>query len=420
MTVSPATMGCTSDRGTPRSPGRSLKSFSVPTKGSNNFASLFFLLLFPCFYIYHYGLARGLYPPLVAGWFGPVSVVVASVMGLFLLRDLSQGLARRGFGFMLGFLLFLGYTVAVALSHVLFGEQAIMVEAQRQYVATAIGWLALFGIGFYLRWTERLLAWSSLFFYAMVIIAWWHIDVGRMMFYAAQVFEVTDGIATYQGFARSFVLISMLLLAYETKLANQMFTAAVASATLFILGARAEWAGFLAVVAVWFFLGHRQSGWRFRILVIVLFIAVGLAATMVPSLTSSRQLELVDIFSSTSWEGRVGLLASGWGDILENPLLGNFGGHIRASSVGGYIHNVLSAWHAFGLLGFLLYFGMSIAAFVGSALVVLRRNASVEEAKLALFVTFFSLILIVAAKSIYWQVPALGWGLTAGLFRNAD
>lgn len=385
------------------------------------FAGLFFVLLFPFFFLYHYGLARGFYPSLLAGAFGPISLVAAPLMAAFIAQRLFRGLPRLSFGFTIAFLLFLVYTAVVAVAHYFWGDRAIVAEAQRQYIATAVGWVALFGIGFYLRSSRRLVLWNKVLLCVMAFIAWQHVDLSGMMFYARQIFERSDAVATYQGFARSFALSAMLVLAFERRVVKQTLVVLVSTPTLFILGARSEFAGFLLIVLVWFLLVWREHGARYGTVVLLMLIFLSLLSTqVVPEVRASRQLQLLDLSNSTSWQGRMELLEKGWSDILENPLFGNFGGHIRISGVGGYIHNALSAWHAFGLPGFVLYIGLSVFAFLVSTIAVVKRLGRYEVARLAFFVNMFSVLLIVVAKSVYWQVPALGWGLAAGLLRELN
>jgi hypothetical protein len=379
-------------------------------------AELFFVLLFPLFYIYHYGLAAGLYPPVLAGWFGPVSVVAATIMSFLLVKALHRGLPRPFATLTLAFLVMLAYTLMVALSHYLFGDQSIMPEAQRQYVALAVSWIALFGIGFHLRPNNSFVTWNRFLFYVMVVIAWWHVDLSKMMFYAKQVLEVSTGVATYQGFARSFVITAILLMVAETKPAKQIWVVALSIATLFILGARSEFVGFVLLVPLWFLMNVRRTGWRFVVSTGLLLLGMPVVGMFIPEIVSSRQFQLLDLSSAPSWQGRTMLLSLGWQDIREHLLFGNFGGHIRIAGLGGYIHNVLSAWHAFGLPGFILYLGLSVAAVVRAALIVLGDRCPTTRAQYALFINLFSLILLIGAKSVYWSVPALGWGLAAGLW----
>lgn len=382
-------------------------------------AEAFFILLFPMFFFYHYGVAVGLFPRYLAGWFGAVSLVAATLLGPLLVIAVAKGLPRASFSLTMVFLILLAYTTVIAVANWFLGDPVVRMEAIRQYAAMAAGWVALFGVGFYMPSHGALMKWNRYLLYAMALIAWRHVDSERMIFYAAQDLLISDGVASYQGFARSFALTAMFVIANETRMLNQTVGAVVSVATLFILGARSEWAGFVVVASIWFVWTCKQRGWRFTFSALLLLIILLVLALQIPSLSASRQLELFNLAESTSWQGRVEFLVRGLADISEHPIFGDFGGHIRSSGVGGYIHNILSAWHAFGLLGFALYTGLCVTPVIIMVYIVFLRGWRSSLAKFAFNVALFSLILVVVAKPIYWQVPALGWGLVAGILRNS-
>ena len=60
-----------------------------------------------------------------------------------------------------------------------------------------------------------------------------------------------------------------------------------------------------------------------------------------------------------------------WHTIETSPFFGDY-----ASETIGYAHNALSAWVSFGLGGFLLYVGLVVWAFAGSAVRLLSAPTS--------------------------------------------
>lgn len=130
--------------------------------------------------------------------------------------------------------------------------------------------------------------------------------------------------------------------------------------------------------------------------------------------TATRNLELAELSKSQSLQVRGELMRKGWLDIKSSPVLGVYGGQMREPDgiFGHYMHNALSAWHQFGFLPFLIYCGLCIAP----ALMAGWRmyGGSTDPMwTLTLYVGAFTLLLAVFAKSIFWAMPALAWGLLA-------
>jgi hypothetical protein len=97
---------------------------------------------------------------------------------------------------------------------------------------------------------------------------------------------------------------------------------------------------------------------------------------------------------------------------MRSPILGVYAGQVKAhGKFGDYVHNALGMWRSFGLVPFLLYIGLALAAVVTAAKRVIIEGADDPRWHFMLYVSVFCLLLIVGAKSIYWPLPALAWGL---------
>ena len=140
----------------------------------------------------------------------------------------------------------------------------------------------------------------------------------------------------------------------------------------------------------------------------------------------SRQFEVLDISSSKSWRGRLALQKKALGQIAENPLMGKFGGHVLTEDTGKfekghtgrYAHNALSAWVSYGLAGFLLYVSLTLYGCLVSARHVILKRQDEPVWMFALTLNVVCLLLIIASKSVYWPLPALGWGVLAQALAN--
>jgi hypothetical protein len=125
-----------------------------------------------------------------------------------------------------------------------------------------------------------------------------------------------------------------------------------------------------------------------------------------------RQAETFNLPASKSFLERLGMLSDGWSHIVASPLIGDYGGQIRDhGGFGYYIHNALSAWRQYGLLGFLLYMLLSLQASFLTARETIWRGSQDPMWLLAMLVTVYAVALTFAAKSMFWPLPALAWGL---------
>jgi hypothetical protein len=126
-------------------------------------------------------------------------------------------------------------------------------------------------------------------------------------------------------------------------------------------------------------------------------------------LMGSRQLEILDLSQSSSWNAREYMLVYAQQQINQSPILGVYGGHLYFGE-GAYAHNALSAWVSLGFPGFVLYMLACIASAVVSVLALLRYPYSLWV-KLSSLVCMSNLLLVVVSKPIFWEMPAFGWGL---------
>jgi hypothetical protein len=165
-----------------------------------------------------------------------------------------------------------------------------------------------------------------------------------------------DSLATYQGFARSYLFTILPLIAYTRSLPLRLLLYAVGVATLFVNTARTEFVGLLFAIPLFEFYFSRNK-------LIFLGVAVVLAALLfwhlddiVAWLPDSRILELLDLSQSRSANIRHHLTIYARQTIAAHPLLGDYGSY----EPGYYSHNVLSAWVDLGLFGFVYLLAITI------------------------------------------------------------
>jgi len=157
-----------------------------------------------------------------------------------------------------------------------------------------------------------------------------------------------DSLATYQGFARSYLMTFMPVIAHTRSLALRLLLYVVGAATLFVNTARSEFAALLFAIPIIEFYFSRQ-----KLLFLGLAVLIGMTVAahldeIVASLPDNRVLELLDLSQSTSANKRHQLAIYARHTIAAHPLMGDYGSY----EPGYYAHNVLSAWVDLGLFGF--------------------------------------------------------------------
>jgi hypothetical protein len=200
----------------------------------------------------------------------------------------------------------------------------------------------------------RLMAFASLA--AMSAIAFSFSVNGVFYLGALGIARDTESLATYQGFARSYLMTFLPLVAYTRSLPMRLLLYAVGAATLFVNTARSEFAALLFAIPIIEFYFSRH-----KLIFLGLAVTIGMSIYLhlddiIAALPESRILELVDLSHSTSANKRHHLTVYARQTIAAHPLLGDYASY----APGYYSHNVLSAWVDLGLFGFVYVLAITI------------------------------------------------------------
>lgn len=454
-------------------------------KISKTVAIFSFFLLFPGFLFYHQFLAMELIPRFAAGFFGYVSLGALLAFLVLLPWDKDWLNKITGSRYVLWVLVFLFYTSTWTIAHCLFLSGDYITKAGIQSLETVMFWSCLFLIGLFLPLESKFLRWSFLisFVVILVFLLYFSLSTDANSYYARRIYGQTTDISSYQGFARSVLFTLLLLLAVFNSFRARACFMLGGVFVLFMLISRSEFYAFLAVCgALCVISGFRQP--KYFLLLLLIFLEVmTLAAPDImprveiylktlsqdnavetpaaaerdaagntarepvsdnpisadnaarapisevpasadkaaPSSRLNRQFEVLHFSSSKSWERRLALHRRAVRQISENPLMGDFGGHVLQQGsgkyakghTGRYAHNALSAWVTYGLAGFILYFSLTLTGFLVPARQVILKRQNTPYWMFALMLNFVCLLLIIVSKSVYWPLPALGWGVTA-------
>lgn len=392
------------------------------TKILRGTAFLTILCLFPAFFFYHTAIAFNVIPPVLAGFFGPVAIICGAPLILMQLLALIRHRANL-ITMDYIFLATIFYMITWATLNFMFGT-----GFQRDVpffiysLAAVYYWLVLHVAFRNIRLNGKYFVWVLVFFLVgMLLIAL--LNEKGQFFYAAQNADDAGddvAVATYQGFARSALVVAVLLLS----MSNNIKAAAITFATmilLFVLGARSEFAGFVVVSMV---IMLAREGWLKMTLFWTPLLVVGVVIVVFSEnvlSSNSRILQLMNISQSTSYMGREAFAEHAINTISNNFLFGDYGSHLAFGGIGSYSHNALSAWVSYGVTGFLLFVFLLLYALFKSCYILLRfRDSKNPLLVAALGFSVYGIVLAIAAKPVYDPIYAVAWGvLVAALHDRA-
>lgn len=372
-------------------------------------------ILFPGFMLYHMLLAIDIIPPILGGLFGPISMVYF-IIHLILCPFNYRKILNKSPVYYVSTIGFFIYSMFWILAHYIAIDEPYIQIASVQALTTLIIWVALFFIGIHFSYENKIIEKLFLLFFiaAIIFLIYFTLATGNVMFYASEFHALEDysGVSTYQGFARSALVIGVLLLCYKKNPYKRILIMIFTLFILFFLGARSELYGFVLLLVI-LFVANSIKSVRWSILSIgVIASVVLLVLSNIEWLSESRQFEIINLSQSTSMMGRLEYQEVALKQIEDNPVIGYYGGHIvDTGSIGGYAHNALSAWLTYGVFGFIIYVTLTAIATLNSFYYFIKYRTLSSHWTFAFTINCFCLLMMITSKSVYWILPALGWGL---------
>lgn len=381
---------------------------------SHGVAALGFLLLFPGYAVYHYLATSGWMPLFLGGLFGNVSLSLAIfcfAISFWLLRSHVWGGLAQAQLFIASWTYFLLWTVV---GYLAVASEPHGILALRESISTLIIWLAVFFVGSFYQVNSTVQRLALLGFGIVLACGVLHaMTVHESLLGPLLVFSADNDsdarTSTYQGVGRSIMVTAILLSSLFAQHWKQLGVLSLTVLALLALGSRAHLFTTLALTVTTLLLSALKAKRRTAL---VAFTLVAAAAVWLgwSVFLSTRAAEILDLSESTSWQMRLEVQSMALDAIRTSPLLGDFGYHLREIGAGGYAHNALSAWTEFGLLGFLLYISL-VAYFTALSLKrLLSLRSSNTLWRISFGLNLASLILAIAAESVFSVLPALGWG----------
>ncbi len=377
------------------------------------FSMLSVLLLFPGFFLYNYLIATGIIPAFLGGYFGVVTIFL---LVLFLIANIKELLIKKTLVEIIFFILIAWSVVIVITQYILGQPDHYSLEMMHWSISGLVFNVLLYLIAKDLSLNK---AFSVLLFFALLLITTLVVtNIGPSGIYSVGLHAHEFGnenVSTYQGFARSLIFISILLVVYYFGNTKALIVViSLSFLALFFIGARTEMvlllASTFALLAI-----KSMSSWRVLFVMfslsMLLFIAIINVPEMIPG---SRMLELSSIFDSSSAQARANLSLLGWNIIAESPIIGNYGAYTVFGGIGSYPHNLLSAWVNLGLPGFAMYLIiLFLLWYYLFQLFLARKTYSLQFNMLFMFLVALTLAFILAKDHSYMM-----FGFVVGLYVN--
>lgn len=303
-----------------------------------------FFMLFPGFFFYHTLLGTGTTGAFLGGYFAPVSLLFVLPLTSIYLNRMRRD-PRRFHVVDLHLGLFLLYFVAIIAVNAVAGANRTIVG---NHILGILFIFNMFVIASFLDFDGRpfrIMGLLSLGGMSAIAVSY-SVD-GVFYLGSMGIAKDADALATYQGFARSYLITFVPVIAFTRSLPLRLILHALGATTLFLNTARSEFAALMFAIPIIEFYYSRHK-LHFLLCGLILFFVIHLYFDQIlAALPANRILELLDLSRSTSANMRHHLTVHAVQTITAHPLLGDYASY----KPGYYSHNVLSAWVDLGAFG---------------------------------------------------------------------
>lgn len=386
-----------------------------PQSLSLSLASFSFLLLFVGFALYHTLVINFIIPAFLGGFFAQAATLSFLLLIPFSFRFLCQTLK---ISFALSFAQIAAFSLATITTIVFIYYDGLRGPAVVQSFQLLFSWMTLMLVGYFCiqapkeKLLKILLVFSALYF---IYVLYFMISKGQVMlsFGSTEDFEKGE-VAGYQSIARSFSIIAFFCTAFIKNRIVSIFSSIGFAVILFAIGARSEFYAFLAAILAYHGLLSLKFKSSFIAIVLILVSAFGMGVYFFEEISQSRQFQVFNLDSSSSWNEREEFKQKAIQEIMQNPFLGNFGGHVRDGATGTYAHNIMAAYTNYGLVFFLLFLFINLSTLIKSTQMLIR-NPDNREWNFTFLLSFSVVLLLFTGKSVFWQVTYFSWGVFFGV-----
>lgn len=364
-------------------------------------------LLFPGFFFYHTILGIGLMPPILGGFFTPVAIIIL-IIYLLIYFIFKTKLTKS---FLLYFTVFLCWTLYVLFQYVIQYKLNGLSLLNWSLIAIIINTVSYMIMVNFTLIDKKVIRTFTISLIIMCLIIFYYSNNGRFYLKAD---NGIDGVASYQGFARSLLFVCYVCYVSYNRLLMKITIMIFSIVVLFMNTARSELIFFVLSILMLNIINYRKDYYSIAIIFIMITLIVTNFDYILSKISHNRVFELLDIKKSTSYEGREEFGLKAWQVIQNHPILGDYGYYIDAGGLGGYAHNILSAWAEFGIVGFLIFIGISLYLFVFSLNKIIFKNSTDKYVHLLFLFSSTLFLGYLTAKNYSY----IFFGLSIGLYVN--
>lgn len=364
--------------------------------------SMFFLLLlFPGTFFYHTALGLGYITPFFGGYISIMCALTAApLLFIYLIEVLHSRTIKKSDAVFFIFIAVFGLTAG---SHALSG---LHVENAQNHLLAIVNLLAYYMVFRQINPVDdsfkKALIFSTL---AMSSVIFFYSMGGRFSIreYAAD----PDTVAKYQTFAMAYICPLILSISKCKNLKSRLALFTIGFVSLYLNSARSE---FVAIAAFYIIFETSISKYRSITPISIALagaLAVGALLHFNADSASNRVSNLANLSQDGSSNVRDEIAREGIAKIYENPLLGDYGNY----EGGFYIHNILSAWQDFGVIGFLYFCFMLLAPLIIFAKKSLLLKDRSRGTALCLAILATTMLLLIFGKHYSYPLVAVALGL---------
>ncbi|MBK9576274.1 MAG: O-antigen ligase family protein [Fibrobacteres bacterium] len=166
----------------------------------------------------------------------------------------------------------------------------------------------------------------------------------------------------YIRIASGYAMCSLLVISCQSELKWKLVVYFVGAIVLFVIQSR-MWFFLWLLYPVMFSGLLKQHFWKAITLAAAVVMIVGCIALLFKDDPNFRMVRLLlNVSHDTSLLGRLAYLKKGFDQIISHPILGYHRGYLEYAEEGGYIHNILSYWHSYGVVSFAILIGFLAGA----------------------------------------------------------
>jgi hypothetical protein len=358
-----------------------------------------FMLLFPGFFFYNFLLGTGRMRAFLGGYFAPVSLVFVFPLVFLYIRQIHRDRHRLAQS-ELYFGMFLAYFAAVVAVNGVGGANPAIVTAHILgiiYMASTLIMLKMIDFG-----EPEFRIPAMLCLLGMSAIVMTNATDGTFRMDALGAAKDPESLATYQGFARSYLVTFLPVIAFTRSLPVRAFLYACGAISLFLNTARSEFVALLfAIPIIEFYFARRKL--LFALVLASLAALIGMNFDLIlDQLPHTRILELADLQHSSSAIARHRLTGYALQTIANSPIFGDYASYVP----GYYSHNILSAWVDLGIFGFVYLLAILIVPAILMIFTGLFSKRVNSEFLLPFVFVCVSILLVV--KSHYFTDMLIG------------